>query len=165
MPIPHLVAAILTCPIENARYQLRTAPEITAVFRPVPTSGDWRNGVAFRIAIGSSGRHYWFLPWNGGTDQIQHLASTRDPEGAGWTPINPDSGPRPLGDIDYIGTDARYTVLPSAPARSDTAPAHILLPNLGDALWHQPTEVKDSVPKQFFDLVACAKLKPGAGPG
>jgi hypothetical protein len=112
-----------------------------------------------RIHIGTSGRTYWFLPWNGGTDDLQHLASTRDVDSADWRPPSPDDGPRPLGDLDYIATDQTYRVLDHVPSRGEQAPAHILLPTLGDALWHRNFAVndhRDSAPKQFFDLTACS---------
>jgi hypothetical protein len=68
-----------------------------------------------------------------------------------------------LGDFDYIGTDARYDVIDDIPRRGGIAPAHILIPGLGDALWHQwpIVEPRDGAPKQFFDLVTCGS--PPAG--
>ena len=144
---------------------MRTAPEITARFQDVSTGraadgiDDWPSHLAFRIHLARSGRSYWFLPWPGGTDDLQHLASTTDVDAPGWRPPSPDGGPRPLGDIDYIATDAQYRVIDGIPQRGGIAPAHILLPNLGDHLWHQSpiVEPRDAAPKQFFDLVSCGQ--------
>lgn len=157
-------ASGLSCSVEHAQYALRTAPGITARFQDVDTApsydgmDDWPSHLAFRIHIAKTHRTYWFLPWPGGTDDLQNLASTTDVTAPGWKPPNPDGGPRPLGDLAYIATDARYEVIDDIPRRGGIAPAHILLPRLGDALWHQSSpdaEPRDGAPKQFFDLVAC----------
>lgn len=154
-----LVIAALHCKVDHARYALRTAPDITATFAPVESGRDWPSQLAFRLHLGATGRTYWFLPWNGGTDGRQHLASTTDVASPGWTPPSPDDGPRPIGDTDYLGMDASYAVLDSVPKRGGRAPAHILLPNLGAALWYQPQmlDPRDTAPRQFFDLVACGR--------
>ena len=153
------VTAAMLCKVDYAHYVLRTSTTVTAQFRPVDSGRDWPSRLAFRVHLEATGRTYWFLPWNGGTDGRQHLASTTDVERPGWHPPSPDDGPRPIGDTDYLATDASYRVLASAPERGEQAPAHILLPNLGDALWHQPTmlEPRDTAPKQFFDLVGCGR--------
>lgn len=158
-------AAALSCDVEHARYEMRTAPGITASFRDVDSVraadgiDDWPAHLAFRLHMAKTGRTYWFLPWSGGTDDRQHLASTTDVEAPGWTPPNPDGGPRPLGDLDYLATDAHYNVIDDIPHRGGPAPAHILIPGLGDRLWHQSpiAEPRDAAPKQFFDLVACTR--------
>jgi hypothetical protein len=155
-------ASALSCNVEQAHYVLRTAPDITAGFQDTNTRraadsiDDWPSHLAFRIHLAKPGRTYWFLPWSGGTDGQQHLASTTDVNAPNWTPPNPDGGPRPIGDIDYLATDAEYAVINSIPHRGGAAPAHILLPNLGEALWYRtPADQRDSAPKQFFDLVGC----------
>ena len=146
-------ASLASCRIDHAHYVLRTAPGVTADFRPVDSGGDWPAGLAVRIHFRESGQAYWFLPWDGGTDDLQHLASTTDVDGAGWRPPSPDGGPRPYGDVDYIATDRTYAVIDRAPKRGAPAPAHILLPNLGDRTWHPN---RDGAPKQFFDLTSCS---------
>jgi hypothetical protein len=147
-------AAVTACPIEQARYALRTEPVVTAVFTRVDSGRDWPTGLAMRID--SHGHLYWFLPFGGGTGGAQYLASTLDVTRPDWTPPNPDGGPRPLGSLDYLGFDATYRVLGDVPRRSDAAPAHILLPGLSDRLWHAPPGAeRDAVPRQVFDLVRC----------
>lgn len=71
-------AAPLQCPTENARYVLRNAPEVTAHFRAVDSGPDWPSGLALAVRFGRSGHTYWWLPWNGGTDNRQNIASTTD---------------------------------------------------------------------------------------
>lgn len=157
--------AIFSCTVERARYSMRTAPDITATFRDVKTAkaadgiDDWPSHLAFRIHTAKTNRTYWFLPSPGGTNDLQYLVSTTAVDATDWKPPNPDGGPRPLGDFDYIATDAHYNVIDDIPHRGGIAPAHILIPLLGDALWHQDPEVnpRDGAPKQFFDLVACAR--------
>ncbi|MDR6113661.1 MULTISPECIES: hypothetical protein [unclassified Sphingomonas] len=144
------------CRVENARYVLRHQPSVTAAFRPVDSGPEWPAGVAMAIRFGDSGRRLWWLPWNGGTDGRQHLASTTDVTRPGWHPPSPDGGPRPLGDMAYVGTTATYDVIESVPRRGGAAPAHILLPGLGDAAWHGDTGQRDRAATQFFDLVGCA---------
>jgi hypothetical protein len=155
------IASLSVCTVEDARYRMRTAPDIVATFHDVENGRDWPSRIALDIHIGASGRDYWFLPWNGGTDGLAHLASTTDVRSASWRPPSPDDGKeRPIGDIDYIGTDASYHVYEGVPVRNGVAPAHMLMPNLGDVLWHlTPPDKRDAAPKQFFDLVGCSKSK------
>lgn len=149
-------AAALSCKVEAARYALRTAPQVTAEFHDVASGPDWPSGVAFAIHLGADGRTQWFLPWAGGTDGLQHLASTTEVTRPGWSPPSPDGGPRPLGDLDYIATDAAYAVLDDIPRRGAAAPAHILLPELDDRLRRDPSGPRTGAPTQFFDLTGCA---------
>jgi hypothetical protein len=150
------VTSALSCTVEEAHYKLRTAPDVTARFQDVKTTrdasgvDDWPGHVAFGIHLQKANRTFWFLPWPGGTDGLLHLASTTDINASDWKPPNPDDGPRPLGDLDYLATDAQYTFLDHIPRRGEEAPAHILLENLGSRMG--PWE-----PKQFFDLVACTR--------
>jgi len=147
-------AVVANCPVEQARYVLRTEPTVVARFMKVESGADWPQGLALRLDF--HGRHAWFLPWNGGTDGRQNVSSTLDPTQPGWTPPSPDGGPRPLGDFEYIGLDATYRLLEAAPKRGEPAPAHFLLPHLDDALRHpQGDRPRDSLPRQFFDLIGC----------
>lgn len=149
-----MTAAVTACPAEKAVYALRTEPTVTARFRAIEKSRDWPSGLALRLD--SHGHHDWFLPWQGGTNGAQNLASTRDPGQPGWTPPNPDGEPRPRGTIQYLGFDKTYRLYDTIPERGKPAPAHILLPTLDDALRHPPgDQPRDSLPRQFFDLAGC----------
>lgn len=155
-----LLAAIgaASCTVERAQYVLRTAPQYTASFIAVDSGRDWPSAVALEIHSGVTGNTYWFLPWNGGSDGRQHLASTTDVEAPSWSPPSADGGPRPLGDFDYFGLDHTYRVLDGVPRRHGSAPAHILIPTLGAALWYRDLEqggLRERPPTQFFDLVSC----------
>ena len=153
MLLPLLAGASLAaCPVDHARYVLRTAPDVTVGFQRAAASAEWPNGMALKVHFAKSGRSYWFLPWDGGTSDLQHLASTTDVAAPDWRPPSPDGGPRPIGDVDYIAMDASYRVIDAPPRPGDPAPAHLLFPNLGDATWHANY---DRAPKQFFDLVGC----------
>jgi len=159
MPVPPLAvaAALSTCKVEHARYTLRTAPSVTAGFVAVKSGPDWPSRVAYWIDLGRTGRKIWYVPWEGGTDGRHNLASTTPVDAPGWTPPSPDGGPRPMGNTQYIGTNAAYGVIDHMPNRGEPAPAHILLPELDDALRH-PADWKarrESVPTQFFDLTGC----------
>jgi len=142
-----------TCPVERAHYALRTMPGVTARFVRVPVvDPDWSEGIALRMDFAATGRRYWWLPWNGGTDGLQHLASTPDPATKGWRPTLA----RPLGDVDLVATDMRYTVWERVPHRGETAPAHFFIENLGEAMWYRtPGDRREATAKQFFDLVRC----------
>lgn len=155
-------AAVTTCPIEDARYALRTEPSVAAQFLRVDSGPDWPQGLALRLDF--HGRREWLLPWNGGTDGRQNVASTLDPTTPSWTPPSPDGGPRPLGNFEYLGFDATYALLEAAPKREELAPAHFLLPHLDDALRHpRGDSSRDSIPRQFFDLVACEHSRSDLG--
>ncbi|MDR6623936.1 hypothetical protein [Caulobacter segnis] len=149
-----MTAAVTACPAEQAVYALRTEPGVTARFAPVEKTRDWPAGLALRID--AHGGRDWFLPWAGGTNGEQNLASTLDPTQPGWRPPNPDGGPRPLGNLQYLGFDETYRLFETIPARGGPAPVHFLLPTLDDALRHPPADrPRQSIPRQFFDLVAC----------
>ncbi|HEY4031926.1 MAG TPA: hypothetical protein VGM25_16390 [Caulobacteraceae bacterium] len=148
--------AALACPVENAGYTLRTAPGITARFRDVDSGRDWPSGLALGIHSATTNRTYWFLPWDGGTDDLQNLASTTDVDAKDWKPPSPDGGPRPLGDLEYVEVDQGYGVIDAIPHRNAPAPAHILIPGLGAALRYGSVDSRDGAPKQFFDLTSCS---------
>ena len=113
-----------------------------------------------RLHVGATGRIYWWVPWNGGTDGQQNLASTTDVTRPGWRPPNPDDGPRPLGDVDFISTDAGYNLWDHVPVRGGPAPAHFLISNLREALWYRtPYNKRDGTARQFFDLVSSDRRK------
>lgn len=145
-----LAAASLTsCPVERAHYVLRDHPGLTADFRSVARSPDWPSGLALGVHHTASGRTFWWLPWNGGSDGLQNVASTGDVTARGWHPPDPDGGPRPYGDRHYIGTDATYRILSGAPRRGEPAPAHMLFPDSAGS------QDRVFVARQFFDLVGC----------
>jgi hypothetical protein len=145
-----LAAASMTqCPVERAHYVLRHNSDVTAHFRMVDSGSDWPSGLALAVHHKSSGKTFWWLPWAGGTNDLQNVASTEDVTKRGWRPPNPDGGPRPYGDRQYVATDAAYNVLSGWLHRGTMAPAHILFADSAGA--------HDTVfpTKQFFDLVSC----------
>ena len=148
-----LAASVLSsCPVERAEYALRTMPGVTARFVRVSGDDEWDVGLALRMHFAATGRSYWWLPWNGGTDGLQHLASTPDPATKGWRPMQV----RPLGDVDFIATDARYMLREAVPRPGETAPAHFFIQNLREAMWYRtPQDRREASSKQFFDLVRC----------
>lgn len=156
-----LAMTVSACPAEQAGYRLRDAPGVTLQFVARDTGVEWPSNLLVRIDVAGSGHRYWWLPWNGGSDGRQHLASVRDPDGPGWVPPGMDDGKaRPLGDVDYIATDAACRVLGNVPRQGEAAPAHILLPDLDEALWHRRNAADaasgDRVGRQFFDFSGCA---------
>lgn len=152
-----ITAAVTACPTEKAVYALRTEPTVTARFVPVARSQDWPSGVALRLDF--HGKQQWFLPAIGGTDGENSMDRTPDPTAAGWRLPDPDGAWGRLGDVQYIGFDAGYTVLPGTPVAGRPAPAHMLLPTLDDALRHPRHDAeRDSIPRQLFDLVRCEAL-------
>jgi hypothetical protein len=144
------------CDVEHARYALRGAPGITAGFRGRDASGtpDWPVTTFFFVHSSRTDRTWWFLPWPAGSAGIPHLASTTDVEKPGWTPPDPDGGPRPLGDLDFYSFRRDYTVDDRLPTAGGEAPPHIFVPQLGDALRHPPDpDGREDLPIAFFDLV------------
>lgn len=86
MPILIALTATLVCSAEHAHYALRHDPSVTAAFRAVPAYDDWPAGLALGLRIARTGKSYWWLPWNGGTDGRQNIASTTDVTAEGWRP-------------------------------------------------------------------------------
>ena len=144
-------ATIASCPVDRAQYILRHNPDVTAYFRPVDSGPEWPSGIALAIHHKKSGKTFWWLPWNGGTDGLQNVASTEDVTAKGWQAPSPDGGPRPYGNRQYLGADAAYNLIGHVPNRGEPAPAHMLFPNSagsGDEAF---------LTKEFFDLVGCLK--------
>jgi hypothetical protein len=151
-------AATDACPIENAHYALRNQPSITADFRDVNSGREWPSQLVMSLHDKATGRTYWWVPWNGGTNGQQNLASTTDGSVPGWQPPNPDDGPRPLGDVSFIATDAQYGLWDHVPVRGGPAPAHFLIPDLREALWYRtPPDAREGTVREFFDLVSCSR--------
>jgi hypothetical protein len=150
-----LVAAASTasCPVEQARYAFRNDSSVTAYFRPVESGPDWPSRIALAVHYRKTGRTFWWLPWNGGSNGLQNVASTEDVRATGWRPPSPDGGSRPFGNRQYIVTDSSYNIIDHVPVRGDPAPRHMLFPDSagsGDSAF---------LARQFFDFVGCV----GAG--
>jgi hypothetical protein len=147
-------AGVMGCPAEEAHYVLRHSPDVSADFRRVESGPDWPSNLAMAVRFSRSGRTSWWLPWNGGTDGLQNIASTTDVGASGWRPPDPDDGPRPYGNREFLSTDADYNVIDHVPRAGEPAPAHILIPNgggAGDTIFQT---------KQFFDLAGCSASVP-----
>ena len=142
-------ASISQCPVEHAHYVLRQNPDVTADFRTIDSGPDWPSGLSLAVRHKSAGKTFWWLPWVGGTDGLQNVASTEDVTKLGWKPPNPDAGQRPYGNRQYVGTDGAYNVLSDSLQKGTAAPVHMLFPDSAGA--------NDPVfpTKQFFDLVGC----------
>jgi hypothetical protein len=145
-------AASTVCPVEQARYALRHDKNVTAYFHPVESGPDWPSRIALAVHHRNTGRTFWWLPWNGGSSGLQNVASTEDVTAKGWRAPNPDGGPRPFGNRQYIVTDSSYSIISHVPARGDRAPAHMLFPDSAGS--RDPAFSK----RQFFDLVGCGKV-------
>ncbi len=153
-------AAALACPVEQARYALRGAPQVTARFRKVDSGPEWPSNLALATTFAASGHTYWWLPWNGGSSGRLAVASTTDVAARGWRPPSPDGGTRPHGDLDYLGADVTYKILGSVPMAGNPAPAHFMLAGLGRRLYGPGFGDPKDEPgapdtKQFFDLDGC----------
>lgn len=158
-PLLLLAASSSTlCAAEAAQYVLRDDRAITARFYRVPVTKDWRTGLTLRVHVGKSGRSYWFLPWQGGTNDQINLAWVREKN----TPLQ-HQGVRQ--DMEFFETDAAYRFIHEVPQAGSQAPARLLLPHLGELAWYSThyTE-RDSIPKAFFDRVSCTAPNDGVRP-
>ncbi len=145
------LAVAAVCPVEKAQYTLRHMPGVTLSFIPITASRDWPSGIAMVEHSADTGHTYYFLPWQGGSDDQTNVTHTTDVTQPDFQLPSPDGGPGRLGDMEYIATDAGYDIINHAPVRGDPAPAHILISGLSDSSWRQ-----DSVAKAFFDFDGCA---------
>jgi len=147
-----LAGALTNCPVERADYRLRGAQTATARFLAVPQDENWTTGLALRVRVAASGRDYWFLPWEGGTDMRTNLAWVRE--------ANAPRPDQPLRrDLEMHATDAAWNLLPSVPRLGGTAPAHLLIPDLSRLIWTSAD--RDVLERNFFDLTACRPSAPG----
>jgi hypothetical protein len=142
--------AAVGCRAENARYALRHDPDITAFLRKIDSGPDWPSGLVLAVHSRKSDQTSWWLPWNGGTDGRQNIASTTPVTDAGWRPPDPDGGPRPHGNRELLSMDSAYNVLDRVPEAGRAAPAHMLISNSGSS--SDPVFTS----RQFFDLVGCS---------
>jgi hypothetical protein len=143
-------ASLAACPVDRARYVLRHDPDVTASFRAVDSGPEWPSGLALAIHYRKSGKTFWWLPWNGGSDGLQNIASTGDVTASDWHPPSPDGGPRPYGNRQYLGTDAAYNLIDHVPRTGEPAPAHMLFPDSAGS------QDRAFAARQFFDIVGCA---------
>jgi hypothetical protein len=148
-----------TCPVERARYSLRTNPTVTAAFHPTRVNDDWQGGTTLRIHIGITGHDYWWLPWDGGTDDMRHVRLTRR-----VGDVKPVGDFRLGYDEDFWTTDAAYNMTAAVPKIGDPAPGHFLMPTLGRDLYYGTVQTeahgKDGFARGFFDLLSCDAPNP-----
>jgi hypothetical protein len=154
-----LAVAAMMCLVDDAHYTLRHAEGVTMSFLDMTVTQDWPLGLAAVIHFNESGRTYYFLPWNGGTNGQQNMAHTTDVTKPDYTLPSPDGGPGRRGDIVYLATDANYDIINHAPNHGEPASAHILLPDLREVTWYGDVDARDGAPKEFFDLDGCAAKK------
>lgn len=143
------LASAAHCQVERARYVLRDDPAVTAFFVIVDSGEHWPSNLAMAVRSQKTGETTWWLPWNGGTNNLQNITSTTDVRAGDWQPPSPDGGPRPYGSREYLGFDAAYNVIPAVPQAGQEAPAHMLIPNGGSSRGRVFTS------KQMFDLAGC----------
>lgn len=150
IPLLLLASATASCSVEAAQYRLRDDGTVTARFYRVRATEDWRTGLALRIHVGKSGRSYWFLPWKGGTNDQINLAWVREKNAY-------FQGQSLRQDMEYFETDRAYRFIHEVPKVGSPAPAHLLLPHLGEFAWYSTSHLQhDSIPKAFFDRIGCA---------
>lgn len=159
-----LAAPVAGCPVEQARYQQRRSG-IVAQFRDVQAGAAWPSGLAMKMSFRAGVPDRWWLVWASGSAGGQHLASTTPVTAADWRPPSSDSAAeRPLADVSLIAADAEYNIALSPLRRGVAAPAHLLMPDLREALWYRsPPAERAGDSSQFFDLVACDRRAGGNG--
>lgn len=143
------------CQVERAGYALRGQPGFTAEFHPVATNRDWPLGIALAIHAAKTGRTYWFLPWNGGTDDRLHLR---------WVRVSGDrlDGKSIALDQDLLLIDRNDDFIASVPPRDGGAPARFVVPGFARQLWYATVlDERDSMTQAFFELVSC-RAEPNA---
>lgn len=149
-----LAASTASCPITHARYQVRGDPGVTARFQAVEATRDWPSGLALAVRFSGSGRAYWFLPWQGGTDGRTNLAWVRE---AG-SKIDFQTA---RGDLPFLTTDGDYNLDAGIPYVGGTAPIHILIPDLNNLTRKSTLSAdRDRVARAFFDIVGCHPPEP-----
>jgi hypothetical protein len=166
------------CPAERAVYELRV-PDDDAVWRlgfvPARTVASMASDLYLRLTTPQ--RDYWF------TFSVA--------QGYGGTSVFPitspynESGPRnllaePYGDnpdgasaeevggwLRFLGLDADLNVTANPPMRGETAPAYLLLPEIGLGLWYaasaftdDPAADRDPMPVGLFKRSGCLVVSP-----
>ncbi|MHB8285633.1 MAG: hypothetical protein ACYDD1_13265 [Caulobacteraceae bacterium] len=142
-----------TCPLLQAGYTLRGAPEVTARFLPrTPTEG-WRQDVIISIRSEKTGHAYRFLPAleGNGLGVKTHMEAVN----AAGAVVSDE--PSPLGsDNMYLVASQDYAFdMGWTASRSAPAPAHILIPGLQELFWYSDLQHRDGVPVAFLDLTSC----------
>lgn len=144
-----LATVTVACPTERAQYRLSSDASVTAEFFPVPRTADWAGGVALRVRFGKTGRSYWFVPWQGGTDGRTNMAWVRERG-------DPIAGQSVREGIEIVTTDADHRIHEAIPRATRPAPRHILLLGLRTLTWYRtPHDRRDDARRGFFDRTGC----------
>lgn len=138
--------AAADCAVDGARYSLRDRPDFTATFRREPGSAS-AHDLVFEVRSATTGRTFAFRINRG--------------EGYGEATLSPVRG-RLAGPVELytLNDDARFVDYFGEP--EGPAPAQLLAPKLGPALWYQADQLtgaanseRERMPRAFFDRVSC----------
>lgn len=138
--------AAADCAVDGARYRLRDGADFTATFRREPGSRSAHH-LVFEVRSATTGRTFAFRINRG--------------EGYGEATLSPVRG-QLAGQVELsaLNDEARFVDYFGEP--EGPAPAQLLAPKLGPALWYQvdqltgaPNSERERMPRAFFDRVSC----------
>ena len=153
---PVVAPAAKTCRVEQARYAMLGHPGFTAGFQALPKGSKTLTDVAFFFQSEATNRSFWFLFDRGSARYINMISTPDNPTSKGVrAPLNDDDA-RPLGEMHYLPADRGLKFSLTLPAKGQTAPAYILLPDLSEAMWYRAPEPREDVPLAIFKLSGCA---------
>jgi hypothetical protein len=148
----------LSCTAENAVYKLRGQPgaELRLLKAPHPLNA--YTDLAARVSV--DGGTYWFTFTSSNGYSRDYMISTTDPfveakdEESAQAETENDEGDE--ADLsEFHAFDAAYNVIEGSPRSGQPAPAHILAPGVGSAIWYSTP--RRELNRSVWDLSACAE--------
>jgi len=155
---PHIAPpqAASACPVEQALYRIRGAPEASWRFVATPHALNAFSDLAAQVDF--EGETYWFAFSASQGYSRNYIGRTVDPfEAAALVDAGED--PDPLyAEPEYNGSelhlfDAAFDAIENIPQRGDPAPAHILATGVSSAIWYSVP--RRELPKAMWDYVDC----------
>lgn len=161
------------CPSERAVYTLESGGDtFTIALVPARSYASMASDLYFKLT--TTQRSYWFsLAMSQGYGGMTLL-----PVGDPYDESARNDGPRQLLDDDEGGDDllpslrfytldASLAFIEEPPAKGEPAPAHVMAPELGLALWYNPALLsedagaeRDPMPRGIFRLTTCLDAAP-----
>lgn len=157
--IPNAIAEPTSCSYGQARYSLKSKPDVTAEFVSRPNQAP-QLPLFLHVNMHSVGWDNWYEFDVGSGYSDIGLISINNPQAPNWQPPDPDGRRgRPHQDEVYYPIDQNLNFLVDVPTLSGSAPKYFFIPNLGQHIWYDtrnpPSGKRYYFPRALFVLDRC----------
>lgn len=144
------------CSTPRAHYVLRHDAKVTIEFgRYRQRPEDMTSDIYMVYRSRQTGHVYWY-GMDFGSDDIIKLYPISDPEKKSFDPEKPDRDVISTENMTIWGADAGLNIADGWEEANGQAPKYIFIPELEDAMRHNPPE-PEALPRAFFILESCRK--------